>query len=420
MRPEVVVVGAGLAGLTAALRLAEAGKPTTLVSKGVGATHLSPAGIDVLGYAPDLVEHPAAALPGFVAEHPDHPYGRISNQTLAASAAWLVGRAPDLEYVGTLQENMLLPTAVGIPKPTAFAPASLAAGDLRSGGRFAFVALRALKDFYPAYLADNLSQVKLPSGATVEARAIPLLDPGEEADVSPLGYARQFEDRPYRTTVASELKARLEPDEVVGFPAVLGLDAHRSVRDDLEQALGRRVFEVPTLPPSVTGIRLYRQLLSAFLRAGGRQVIGAVAEGARIDGRRVDGVVVRAAASRPTVHDAIWFVLATGGFAQGALVQDSAGGVIESVFGLPVAWVPDLDEPRFDPRYFAEQPMARAGLAVDDHLRPVGPDGTPVFDNLYAAGASIGGSVPWRELSGNGIALATGYAAAGRILEASS
>jgi glycerol-3-phosphate dehydrogenase subunit B len=420
VRPEAVVVGAGLAGLTAALRLAEGGTRTTLVTKGVGATHLSPAGIDVLGYAPDLVERPASSLPAFVSEHPEHPYARISSGTLAASAAWLVDRVSQLEYVGTLEENMFLPTAVGVPKPTAFAPASMAAGDLRSGGRFAFVGLRALKDFYPTYLADNLSQAKLPSGVTVEARAVQLLDPGEEADVSPLGYARMFEDQHFRRAVASDLGPRLEPDETVGFPAVLGLDQHRSVRLDLQETLGRPVFEVPTLPPSVTGIRLYRQLLGAFLGAGGRQVIGAVATGAETDGRRVQGIVVQAAAPRPTIHEAGWFVLATGGFAEGALALDSGGRVTENVFGIPVSWVPGPDETRFDPLYFADQPMARAGLAVDDQLRPVGLDGTAAFENLFAAGAVIGGAVPWRELSGNGVALATGYAAAGRILEASS
>jgi len=47
---DTVVIGAGLAGLTAALRLAEAGQRVAVLAKGVGATHLSPATIDVLGY----------------------------------------------------------------------------------------------------------------------------------------------------------------------------------------------------------------------------------------------------------------------------------------------------------------------------------------------------------------------------------
>ncbi|MGH2637638.1 MAG: FAD-binding protein, partial [Actinomycetota bacterium] len=160
MNPDVVVIGAGLSGLVAALRLAEGGLRTTLLAQGVGATHLAPATIDVLGYAPDLVDNPSSALPAFGAEYPDHPYAHIPAATVAASLAWFQERVPELGYFGSLDENLLVPTAVGVAKPTALVPEAMAGADLRAGGRFVFVGLRATKNFYPAYLADNLGQVK--------------------------------------------------------------------------------------------------------------------------------------------------------------------------------------------------------------------------------------------------------------------
>jgi glycerol-3-phosphate dehydrogenase subunit B len=39
-----------------------------------------------------------------------------------------------------------------------------------------------------------------------------------------------------------------------------------------------------------------------------------------------------------------------------------------------------------------------------------------VYANLHAAGAILGGAVPWKEKSGTGISVATGYAAAEAIL----
>jgi glycerol-3-phosphate dehydrogenase subunit B len=57
---DTVVIGAGLAGLTAALRLAEAGQRVAVLAKGVGATHLAPPTIDVLGYANGPVGSPGA------------------------------------------------------------------------------------------------------------------------------------------------------------------------------------------------------------------------------------------------------------------------------------------------------------------------------------------------------------------------
>ena len=89
---DTVVIGAGLAGLTAALRLAEAGQRVAVVAKGVGATHLSPATIDVLGYDDGAVASPAQALPGFAAAHRGHPYGRLSVDLLRAALAWFQER----------------------------------------------------------------------------------------------------------------------------------------------------------------------------------------------------------------------------------------------------------------------------------------------------------------------------------------
>jgi glycerol-3-phosphate dehydrogenase subunit B len=66
-RYDALVIGAGLAGLSAAARLAEGGAKVMLIAKGVGATHLAPATIDVLGYAggrDPVVEHPGEALGG--------------------------------------------------------------------------------------------------------------------------------------------------------------------------------------------------------------------------------------------------------------------------------------------------------------------------------------------------------------------
>jgi anaerobic glycerol-3-phosphate dehydrogenase len=60
--------------------------------------------------------------------------------------------------------------------------------------------------------------------------------------------------------------------------------------------------------------------------------------------------------------------------------------------------------------YLAEQPMARVGIAVDGSLRADG------VDNVLIAGAGLPGAVPWRELSGEGIALASGYRAAQLVM----
>jgi glycerol-3-phosphate dehydrogenase subunit B len=415
MTYDVVVIGAGLAGLTAALRLAKQGLRVLIVATGVGGTHLAPATIDVLGYVDGPVESPAQSLPKFAAAYPRHPYGRLSVEVIRSSLEWFREHLGELGYQGRLEENFLLPTAVGVAKPTALVPQTMAAGDLRPGGRFVFVGLRGLKDFYPAYLADNLGRAALP-GASVSARAVELAPPlGGEGDVSSTGFARRFEQPEFRDLVVRELQRRLVPGEIVGFPAVLGFRHAREVWQELETRLRHPVFEVPTLPPSVGGIRLYESMTGALRREGARIVVGSTVSGAEHNGRTLEGVVAQAA-GRPRTYRARSFVLASGGFASGGLRLDSHGRVRETALDLPLVGVPAPDGPRFEPGYFDEHPIARAGLDVDGELRPVDAEGTPAFENLHAAGATLAGAAPWREASGNGLSLATGYAAASAIL----
>ena len=314
---------------------------------------------------------------------------------------------------------MLVPTAVGVAKPTALVPETMAAADLRQGGRFIFVGFRGLKDFFPAYLADNLARTPLPGGAAVTTRVVELSPPlGVARDVSATGFARRFERADFRESVLAELGRHLMPGEIVGFPAVLGLEGARKVWQELETRLGHSVFEVATLPPSVPGIRLYETMTGALRRRGARLVVGTTVAGAEGSGNRLEGVVAHTA-GRPLTYRANSFVLATGGFASGGLHLDSSGEVREPVFDLPVAGLPGPEEPRFERGYFDEHAISRAGVAVDASSRPIDGEGTPVYENLHAVGATLSGAVPWREASGNGLSLASGYAAASAILEAS-
>jgi glycerol-3-phosphate dehydrogenase subunit B len=403
---DVVVIGTGLAGLSAAVRLAEGGARVLVLAKGVGATHLSAGTIDVLGYAPERVEHPGEALARL---GDGHPYGLVGAAAVAASVEWFKALVADgslgpYAYHGGLDENLLLSTALGVPRPSAVVPETMRGGDLRRDAPLLVVGFRGLKDFHPALLAEMLRR----TGRT--ARAVELdLVPEDRADVNSLGYARAFDDPSFRAEVTAQLLGRLRVDERVGFPAVLGIADPHGAWSDLERRLARPVFEVPTLPPSVPGMRLFAILRDALRRAGGRLILNAVVTGAEREEARVSAVRVRVGL-REERRGCDWVVLASGGFASGGLELDSRWTARETALGLPVAGVPAPGEERFAPGYLDDHPIARAGVAVGSDLRPEG------HENVLVAGATLAGAEPWREKSGDGISLATGHRAAELVL----
>jgi glycerol-3-phosphate dehydrogenase subunit B len=409
---DCAIVGAGLAGLSAAVRVTESGLRPLVVAKGVGSLHLGGATIDVLGYSDGgPVDSPAAALPAFCAARPAHPYNHLSTGQIEAGIEWLKQRCGG--FAGDLSTNMLIPTAVGVPKPSAVAPESIAAGDLRTGGDVLLVGFNSMKDFYPRLAADNLEHLR----PDVTARGVEIqASPVREPDVNTIRYARAFDDAEFLKEVIREVEGRLDGAARVGFPAVLGIRDPGTVWRGMQDALGVEVFEVPTLPPSIPGIRLFEQLKSRLRAGGGRLIVNNTVVGARSSGPTVTELVVDNGTRHVSVP-ARAVILATGGVAAGGIAMNSMWEVFEPAVGLPVAGVPAPSERRFDPDLLAEHPLNAAGIATDEHFRPVDATGAVVYENLFVAGATLAGARPWREGSGNGISLATGLAAAERVVE---
>lgn len=407
LRFDAVVIGGGMAGLTAGTRLAQGGAKVVVLAKGHGSTHLAPGTIDVLGYAPERVTSPADALGTLIAERSDHPYALVGIDAVTESLRWFAecaadGPLPSYTYVGGLERNFSIPTAMGVLRPSAMVPSTMAGGEASELGTVAVVSFPVVREFHPSLCAANLT------AAGIRSRGISLHMALERADMNPLGMARRFEDPTWRAHFCAQLLPMLRSEDHVGLPAMLGARDPAGVVADLERRLGRRVFEIPTLPPSVPGMRRYEILRSALRAAGGRLVLGGDVISSERSGDRVTSVSTHAA-GRDLTYLADWFVLATGGFASGAIELDSHWVTHERVLGLPLRGVPEAGSPRFEPEYLSEQPLATAGVAVDGQLRAEG------TDNVFVAGASLPGAAPWREGSGEGIALATGYAAAATI-----
>lgn len=415
---DLVVAGLGLAGLTAAATAAERGARVLCVGKGWGTTHFRSGTVDVLGCLDgEVVRNPAEGIQKLTREVPDHPYATVARGL--DGGLRLVRDALASDGIGTLgstAENRLLATAAGTYRPTCLLPESLDAG--WQGARVLAVGFRGYRDFEPDLFASVLPGRAERWGLTVRVRATTVDVPQlHRHHLDGLALARLFDGQVFRHQLATAVRARIGSATLLCLPAVLGLEDSTGVVAALEQNLGVPVVEVPTLPPSIPGMRLARALERAARGRGARLLVGprvtVVSEARRAVALRVEG------AAHYTLVPLDRLVLATGGLASGGLVVEGRGAVSETVAGLPVRQPegPVEDWYREDLLAAAAQPVASAGLRFDEHLRPLGADGEPV-ENMFCCGGLLGGARRSQELSADGIAVASGHLAAQEALAA--
>lgn len=434
-----VVVGGGLAGAAAALALAEAGVPTALVRAGPGATAMSWGSVDVAGASPDPDGlpwrdpvrgdplRPDERLAFLLRSRPSHPYGVLfperqpetAARELAQSAAdldrWL--RPAGLGVEGSLDEGVLLANVRGAVRVTDLALSGFAAGDLARAEAIALVDLPGLPGWHARaaarMLAAELAALGLPA-PSIRVETLVWPERLLAAAGSPARLAAALDDPAAAGEVARAARPLRGDARSVLFPPILGLDRGAAVREALREAIGAPVAEVLGAPPwSPAGARLDRALVAALARAG---VALHAARAARIDhdGERAVGVALEPdadGAARALPADRV--VLASGRFVGGGIVERD-GRLVEPLAGLPI-----LDERghRLDGdaarrhlrrRYADPQPLFAAGVRVDARLRPLGVDGRPALENLFAAGELVGGFDPALQRTGLGFALVSG------------
>lgn len=406
---DVLVIGAGLGGLCAALAAAEAGLSVRVIAKGMGALHWSAGTVDVLGYmngSPFAVDDPFGALAGLPEDHPYRVVGaERALQSVQHFQQWM--QAAGLPYAGAGTRNTLLPSAVGAVRPVYLAPEAQAAGTMPRDEPMLIVGIDPFRDFYPLMIAENLNK----QGVAARAAYVPWEAVSELRDRNPVQLATGLEEPTQLATLARALKPLLRAGERIGFPAILGLDGHATVMQTLQEATGATLFEIPIMPPSVPGIRLFRALARLLQARGVRVEMNMEAVGFYAEDGHVRWVE-SATSARPLKHYAKQFVLATGGVLGGGFQSGMSGAFWESVFRLPLS-VPTDRSQWFNPNFFAQggQPVFHGGVRVDSSLRALDADGNVVYQNLRVAGNMLAGSDAIVEHSAEGIAIATGIAA---------
>lgn len=414
---DVIVIGAGLAGLMAAEAAQRQGARVLVLARGMGSLALTTGCIDGLGYIPGTSKAPLAsplkALSQLKEEHPHHPYASVGQERIldALDHFQELCQVMDLPYTGTFKANLLLPTPLGTYHPTCLVPETMAKGTLSIPGSVLLLGFRGLKDFSPFLAAENLNLLHSQGevAPSFRAEALDKLDLGGRA-INGLNLAQAFDSKDFRKEFAKKIKPTLRSGERLGLPAVLGLHFPGEAWAELREMLNAEVFEIPLPPPSVPGIRLYRKLKMRLQEKGVRIFVGLSALNPLKGPRGLNGFSLGKSKNSP-VYRAKAVVLATGKFVGGGL-DSERGRIFETLLDLPVKYPKNRRE-WFSPRLLnpAGQPFNRFGVEVNEHLQPVDTEGRVIYSNLFAAGGIIAHGDSMSEKSGGGVAIATGYLA---------
>jgi glycerol-3-phosphate dehydrogenase subunit B len=409
MRADVVVVGAGPAGLASATRLAEAGREVLVLARGNGFTHWGAGAVDVLGrVGGEPVERPLEAIDRL----PEgHPYHLIGQDAIRDGLAWFsrFTDAAGLTHAGDPDRNRVQVTAFGTLRPTCLLPEP-AAGRSPSGdggmagrpqGRVAVVNFAGFRDFSAALCADHLRRIGI--DATPASAPLPAWD--HDRYFTGVELARAIDDAGFRRRLAPGLARAAAGAEVAVVPAVLGVGRGHEPWADLQSLVGLPLVEAATAPPSIPGLRLFAAYRARLEALGVRWQFGFPAVGVEREGDRVTAVRSEGA-SRVLATRCQELVLATGGVAGNGIEANRDGTLTERVAGLPV----DGFEDRMafiDSRFLGDHPLGAAGVRVDAELRPVDASGEPLLANVRCVGGLVAGHDPTAEGSREGVALAT-------------
>jgi glycerol-3-phosphate dehydrogenase subunit B len=402
---DLIVIGMGLSGLMAAKTAAAAGQKVLILGNGMGSLCLFSNTIDVLGQFPTTMKM-TDALSQWIENHPMHPYSKVGLKNFEeALSSFLSLFPPPYSFQTIDNRNCLLPTGAGTLRPTFLIPVTMVAGISADEGRALIVGFKGFKDFYAHYVADQLRcrgiNLELPDLFHQEPTATAL--------------ARLMEKKSFRENIGREIKKQLLDETRVGLPAILGTHDPAQVKNDLEAIIAVKVFEIPILPPSIPGMRIFNCFKEWLIRKGVSFLLGYSVSKTLLRGKRCERIEVL----HPPVitsYSADRYILATGRFISGGLKADDEK-VVEPIFNLPVS------QPRSREDWFGDSfcsdlphPVHGAGILTDASFQPADGGGDMILENVWAAGSILAHHHCIDEKSREGIEISTGYAAAKNAL----
>jgi len=398
LKTDAIIIGTELDGLIAAIRLREHGYSVRMIGNGGGSLHYAPEGIHVLGFSPRSDEEIICEPLELISQlDQSHPYRKVGIDQIRNALDWFVNISGEIHQKITISgHNELAVSATGLSIPVYGTSEHQATVGKIGGKTAALVRFRGYRDFPVELVAIELGK----TGTKTEI--VDVVAPGDAVENAAL--AKSFDELEETDSYFTALKGSIPSyADVMLFPAVMGLSNFHRTLASAERVLGMPCLEVPTLPPSVPGMRLERALTN-HLRNGTASLHSC--SGISRSSLETDRIVVWDDMGRQ--YEASLVIVSNGGVLMGGLDVDSYGVVHETSFGFKTYQSEPLKATTVDRSLNA---LHITGVETDDALRPQR-NGSGFCRNAFVTGRTLPHWNPAMECSTEGVCVATGWAAA--------
>ncbi len=406
MKYDEIIIGGGLSGLLCAISLAENGRQCLIVSQGQSTLNFSSGALEFIRTKEgETYEQAIAALPS------DHPYQVIGSSELPRlreEAAGLLRRAGITTFCENGRNHWRI-TPLGALKQ-----AWLSLGEMTHfqkedlPRRVLVVDIKGYLDFNAAFIASSLGEMGIQAGIC-ELSVSETEKLRENASEFRSANIARVLDGYAIDRLAEAINEKAADADWVLLPAVFGLEKEEPACRILRK-IDKAASLIPTMAPSVPGIRLQRMLKQRFLSLGGIFVGADSVCGGDIAGDRLQSVRT---VNHPDIRfEADHFVFACGSFFSKGLMatQDK---VYEPILGLDVRYEGSHGD-WFNPDVYADQPYMSFGVRTDRTLR-VSREGK-TLENAYAVGQMLSGASPIKSGCTGGVSALSAVRAAELIL----
>jgi glycerol-3-phosphate dehydrogenase subunit B len=255
---DLMVIGSGMAGMAASLFAANRGISTMVIGN-TGSMRFFSGLIDLMSVYPvstgRIWEDPWEAIHFLSKNHEyPHPYSRIKPDMIKRAMNEFLSflSESDLGYHTNENRNQTVITSAGTCKQTFGVPRTMVAGvtAFQEKTPCLLVGFPELKGFSSHQIKESIK------GRWPSLRSVALPFPNHFHELFPEQLAHELENESCREKLAKLILPHLNDAVSIGMPAILGIHNSGDIHGDLEKRLGMPLFEIPTLPPSIPGLRL--------------------------------------------------------------------------------------------------------------------------------------------------------------------